>query len=62
MRGPYSAASVPKVSAICSPRTLPTRVAALPTRIELVAAATAPMTTVGALPATPGLRWCSASQ
>ncbi len=33
-----------------------------PTRIVAVAAATAPMTMFGALPATPGLRWCSASQ
>ena len=62
MRPGCSASSVPNCSATTSGAWLGSITPPEPTRIVEVAAAMAPMSTAGALLATPGMPWCSATQ
>ncbi len=62
MRPGWRASRVPNCSTTPSAVWWPSWTAPEPTRIVLVAAATAPIRTAGAELATPGVKWCSASQ
>lgn len=69
-RPPEAEIQSPRIHGIEQPELLPTASGVRwpictppdPTRIVLVAAAKSPMTNGGDVPATPGLRWCSATQ
>lgn len=62
IRSGKSAASTPNCSATIIGWWLGSITPPVPTRIRLVAAATAAASTVGAEPATPGTPWCSDTQ
>jgi hypothetical protein len=57
-----SASTSPNSSTVDSAVRWPSRTAPEPIRIVVVAAAVRASTTAGEVPATPGLRWCSANQ
>ena len=58
----YMASMRPNSSTVASAVRWPIWTAPEPSRIVLVAAAVRASTTAGEVPATPGLRWCSANQ